>query len=57
MTREEAIKLLQGMVAGADWLSPYEEALDMAIEALKAQDRPIICPRCGRTFAESEGRE
>ena len=33
------------------------EALDMAIEALKAQDRPIICPRCGRTFAESEGRE
>ncbi len=33
------------------------EALDMAIEALKAQDRPIICPRCGRTFTESEGRE
>lgn len=36
---------------------PSLEALDMAIEALKAQDRPIICPRCGRTFAESEGRE
>ena len=33
------------------------EVLTMAIEALKAQDRPIICPRCGRTFAESEGRE
>lgn len=33
------------------------EVLTVAIEALKAQDRPIICPRCGRTFAESEGRE
>lgn len=58
MTRTEAIKQLQGMVVGADWLSPYMvEALDMAIEALKAQDRPIICPRCGRTFSEAEGRE
>ena len=33
------------------------EVLTMATDALKAQDRPIICPRCGRTFAESEGRE
>lgn len=33
------------------------EVLTMAIEALKAQDRPIICPRCGRTFSEAEGRE
>ncbi len=32
-------------------------ALAMAIDALKAQDRPIICPRCGRTFSEAEGRE
>ena len=32
-------------------------ALDMAIEALKAKNRPIICPRCGRTFSEAEGRE
>ena len=36
--------------------SSFDIALDMAIEALKAQDRPIICPRCGRTFSEAEGR-
>lgn len=39
------------------YMSKDVEVLTMAIEALKAQDRPIICPRCGRTFAESEGRE
>ena len=50
MTREEAIKALIGLYDGS-------EAILMAIEALKAQDRPIICPRCGRTFSEAEGRE
>lgn len=50
MKREEAIEVLIGLYDGS-------EAILMAIEALKAQDRPIICPRCGRTFAESEGRE
>ena len=63
MTREEAIKIincydigfydLSGEKITADKLA---EAFDMAIEALKAQDRPIICPRCGRTFSEAEGR-
>ena len=59
MTREEAIKYLEV------WRECYRNSIDsctaqaigMAIEALEAQDRPIICPRCGRTFAESEGRE
>lgn len=55
MTREEAIKVLNEY--GTLFPSDKDEAIDMAIEALKAQDRPIICPRCGRTFAESEGRE
>ena len=66
MTREEAIKVLSSYDVNGVWADvdgkPYNaeeqaEAFDMAIEALKAQDRPIICPRCGRTFAESEGRE
>ena len=56
MTREEAINELNNIKKYNYTLMPTE-ALDMAIEALKAQDRPIICPRCGRTFAESEGRE
>ena len=59
MTRDEAIKTIRLMEY--KYLirigSIFDTALDMAIEALKAQDRPIICPRCGRTFAESEGRE
>ena len=39
MTRQEAIKQLQGMVVGAEWLSDYMvNAIEMAIEAL--QDRP-----------------
>ena len=63
MTREETIDMCMEI---RDYLTSGNpiwdkdkvgEALDMAIEALKAQDRPIICPRCGRTFAESEGRE
>ena len=64
MTREEAIKIincydigfydLSGEKITADKLAV---AFEMAVEALKAQDRPIICPRCGRTFAESEGRD
>ena len=63
MTREETIDMCMEI---RDYLTSGNpiwdkdkvgEALDMAIEALKAQDRPIICPRCGRTFAESEGRD
>ena len=66
MTREEAIEIVKTAFSvwelefrrapNDDW-SEEHEALDMAIEALKAQDRPIICPRCGRTFSEAEGRE
>jgi len=57
MTREEAIKGLKVLRKDFSGYKPNEEMFDMAIEALKAQDRPIICPRCGRTFAESEGRD
>ena len=62
MTKDEAIKVLTRIhkcvyVGDELFEAEKEQALDMAIEALKAQDRPIICPRCGRTFAESEGRE
>lgn len=62
MTRKETIKWLESLKAEIGKsehrsLWHYAEAIEMAIEALKAQDRPIICPRCGRTFAESEGRE
>lgn len=60
MTREEARSCLQAIKFMLDieqYSDEVEQALNMAIEALKAQDRPIICPRCGRTFAESEGRE
>ena len=60
MTKEQAIQILStrdahGVLCG--YTGGVTEALDMAIDALKAQDRPIICPRCGRTFAESEGRD
>lgn len=57
MTREEAIKGLKVLRKDFSGYKPNEEMFDMAIEALEAQNRPIICPRCGRTFAESEGRE
>lgn len=63
MLREEAIQMCMEVRHYLTQGNPIwdkdkvGEALDMAIEALKAQDRPIICPRCGRTFAESEGRE
>lgn len=56
LTREEAIQDLKA-IKSFERYARGRLALDMAIEALKAQDRPIICPRCGRTFAESEGRE
>ncbi len=56
MNREEAIKELE-LIANITMWNDRREAVEMAIEALKDQDRPIICPRCGRTFAESEGRE
>lgn len=61
MTREDAIKRFQLMkkilsIPNSDAAGTIE-AIDMATDVLKAQDRPIICPRCGRTFAESEGRE
>ena len=55
MTREEAREELITFIGTFE--CPSLEAVEVAIEALKAQDRPIICPRCGRTFAESEGRE
>lgn len=59
MNREEAIKVLR--LIEYKYLirtgSIFDTALGMAMDALKAQDRPIICPRCGRTFAESEGRD
>lgn len=55
MTKAEAIEALNEY--GTLFPSDKIEAIDIAIEALEAQDRPIICPRCGRTFAESEGRE
>lgn len=59
MTREEAVMTINFLKEDYEQLLTEEdaEALDMAIEALKAQDRPIICPRCGRTFSEAEGRE
>lgn len=57
MTREEARQGLEGYALFIADGTDLKEALSMAIEALKAHDRPIICPRCGRTFAESEGRE
>ena len=66
MTRDEAIKVLSSYDVNGVWADvdgkPYNaeeqaEAVEMAIEVLKAQDRPIICSRCGRTFAEREGRE
>ena len=54
MTKEEAIKdIRDAKVTCCPY--GYYEALDMAIEALESQDRPIICPRCGRTFSEAEG--
>lgn len=60
MTREEAIRIIETVFQDEYVYKYYDsithQALDIAIEALKAQDRPIICPRCGRTFAESEGR-
>lgn len=57
MTREEAIHRLAFMQQYYTWRDGEVEAFEIAIEALKAQDRPIICPRCGRTFSEAEGRE
>lgn len=57
MTREEAWQGLEGYALFIANGTDLKEAINMAIEALKAQDRPIICPRCGRVFAESEGRD
>ena len=61
MNREEAIKALLRIKSEAfnEFIGeePDYEAFDMAIEALKAQEKPIICPRCGRVFATEEGRE
>ena len=59
MTKDEAAKTIDYLKEDYKKLLTEEdaEALHMAIDALKAQDRPIICPRCGRTFAESEGRD
>lgn len=59
MTKKEArIRLL---AKREELMHKYEfeevEVLTIAIEAIKAQNRPIICPRCGRTFSEAEGRE
>ena len=59
MTRKEARIRLLTMREELMHKYMFDEAevLTMAFEALKAQDRPIICPRCGRTFSEAEGRE
>lgn len=61
MTRKEAIKTLANFkryISGGGVTDlKANEALDMAMDAIVAQGNPIICPRCGRTFAESEGRE
>lgn len=59
MTKKEArIRLL---AKREELIHKYEfeeaEVLTIAIKAIMAQDRPIICPRCGRTFSEAEGRE
>lgn len=59
MTKKEAyIRLI---AKREELIHKYEfeevEVLTIAIEAIRAQDRPIICPRCGRTFSEAEGRE
>ena len=60
MTRDIAIEILTDLQNGSAselwYRENITEAIEMAIEALKEQDRPIICPRCGRTFAESEER-
>ena len=41
MTNEEAIKILEVTKAECEWNAPldYQEAFDMAIEALKAQPK------------------
>ncbi len=59
MTRDEATRTICYLKEDFKKLltEGEAEALHMAIEALKAMDRPIICPRCGRTFSEAEGRE
>ena len=59
MTREEAIEMLVNATYSDEWQGNEKltTAHLMAVEALKAQGRPIICPRCGRTFSEAEGRE
>lgn len=61
MTKAEAIKIFEHnkkILSVPNAAAERQlQAIDAAIEALKAQDRPIICPRCGRTFAESEGRD
>ena len=58
MTREEAIKLIEHIsiafvptdqYGDYDDPQPYEEALEMAIEALQEQSRGCmwVCPNCG----------
>lgn len=63
MKSEEIIELLEQI---RDYLTSgnpiwdtetIAEGMDAAIEAFKAKDNPIICPRCGRTFAEADGRD
>ncbi len=59
MTKAEAIEMLVNATYSDEWQGNEKltTAHLMAIEALTAQERPIICPRCGRTFSEAEGRE
>ena len=59
MNREETIKYMESWENHMSDNGGIEEAeaFRMAIEALKDQIEPIICPRCGRTFATEEGRE
>ena len=44
MTREEALEILNGYVLWIAKECELREALDMAIEALKAE--PILCDEC-----------
>ena len=60
LTREEAIKVLENIPIAPTYgysFNDIGDAIYIAVEALNAQDSPIICPRCGRTFSEAEGRE
>ena len=65
MTAEEAIKILEVVKAETDWTAPleYQEAFDMAIEAIKKQIPMKMpgsytdykCDVCGRRIRSGKG--